>query len=340
MKRIYLVVFFAVLCNVLVGVLIWRHPRQQTFLSNMVFAAIDRRQPWKATTSPGVVKSHRRGAVPKEPMDACSAMLPFRGTMKSRNKARAVLSLAAALRGVPGDIVEAGVAEGGGSLPLLFYLACTGDMKDRQMHLFDTWEGLPPSKAWQDQGFEPQMFNKSYDSFLKNAKFFQDSYDEMWLQRAEKGLPQGAIAWADAWSRVRIHKGLFKDTMPDALKSCRLSLLMCDGDMYESSIDCLGGAARSVIKGGWVYNDDYYEFLGNYRAVVDFRQQPGTSSIEESSILLVPSRGEFRFIEENSGACLPPRDNELMRGSAPEKQKPYGGTCGGRPCEAGVWQRL
>merc|ERR550532_2781487 len=88
--------------------------------------------------------------------------------MKSVNKLMAVMGLAEELsaKGVAGDIVEAGVAGGGGVMPLVFYLACTGDLANRTVYLFDTWKGLPPATDPHDDGFRKGEFNLKWNVFM------------------------------------------------------------------------------------------------------------------------------------------------------------------------------
>merc|ERR1719323_1153807 len=76
--------------------------------------------------------------------------------MKSMNKLKAVLNLVEEVsrNGIGGDVVEAGVAWGGGVIPFVFYFACTGELANRNFYLYDTWEGLPESDDAHDAGFE------------------------------------------------------------------------------------------------------------------------------------------------------------------------------------------
>merc|ERR1719471_488362 len=89
--------------------------------------------------------------------------------MKSPNKMTAVMNLVKELstNGIAGDIVEAGVAWGGGVMPLIFYLACTGDLANRTVYLFDTWEGLPVSTSAEDANFHEGDYKIGFDIFTE-----------------------------------------------------------------------------------------------------------------------------------------------------------------------------
>merc|ERR1719265_1132987 len=98
------------------------------------------------------------------------------------------------------------------------------------------------------------------------------------------------MTFDDAWNHVRIHKGLFNETMPKVLGNRQVAYLMCDGDMYGSTMDCMDAGEPRLVKGGWHYNDDYYSFVGSYSAVQDYRKKANvTASASESIIFNVPN---------------------------------------------------
>ena len=244
------------------------------------------------------------------------------GTMKLLNKIKTVLEVAR--RTTPylsGDFVEAGVAAGGSSLLVLFYLACSGHLGEREFHLFDTWEGLPAPDVEQDRGFKKGAYLRTIDVLHNNietwGKYYQDSAD------SEQRPTSFVYSWDDAKSRLKTHVGLFADTMPGVLASRSVAALYCDGDMYQSSMDCLTAAESRIQDEGWIYHDDYYTFLGNYQAVNDWIQK-GTHFHE--SMQIVPQKGPWRPFT-NLTKCSLPKDNSARSG-----------TCGGRKAEACFWQ--
>lgn len=279
----------------------------------------------------GVADAKKAQPTPEEVAFCMKAAPGSQGTIKDGNKVGAVMNLANRSRAVPGDIVEAGVMVGGGSLPILFFLACTGDMDGRLFHFFDTWEGLPPATEAADEGFKTGAYKMGYDRFLKNARVFREKYNEKVLRRKDGQRPSPrALAWDDVWEKsVRIHKGLFADTMPQALTDRSVALLLCDGDMYASSRDCLSSGGGRVVPGGWIYHDDYYTFKGNFEAVREWRKDHAAS--RQRPISLVP-RAAYQIstlYQEGLKAhnCVPPGDNRSLKG-----------TCNGVEVEAGYWQ--
>jgi len=247
------------------------------------------------------------------------------GTMKSVNKLMAVMGLAEELsaKGVAGDIVEAGVAGGGGVMPLVFYLACTGDLANRTVYLFDTWKGLPPATDPHDDGFRKGEFNLKWNVFMETVEYYAKQYDQR--VPSDPLAPQTALpSFEEVWNHVTPVKGLFADTMPEALARRKLALLMCDGDMYASTFDCMSSAGDLVVSGGAIYNDDYFMFKGCYDAVRDFTKGAAHRPMKGS---LFFEDGDYQEFLEDSSACIPPAMNG---GGVPP------GTCWGRPVMGGI----
>jgi len=247
------------------------------------------------------------------------------GTMKSMNKIRAVMGLAEELivKRVAGDVVEAGVAGGGGVMPLVFFLACTGDLANRTVYLFDTWEGLPAATDPHDAGFQKGEFNLKWDVFMQTTEYYQNQYEQR--VSSDPSAPKMALPNSEeVWSHVKPIKGLFADTMPSALSGRQLALLMCDGDMYASTFDCMSSAGGLVARGGAIYNDDYFMFKGCYDAVRDFTKGGAHRPMKGS---LFFEDGDYQEFLEDSSACNPP---EMNGEGVPS------GTCWGRPVMGGI----
>lgn len=274
--------------------------------------------PFAASTSFSFVQ---QGTMTKR--DMCRTVTPFMGTMKTANKLAGVLYAIDQIQenSVPGNIVEAGVAEGGGVLPALFYLACCGEMRGRMLYLFDTWAGLPPASSEKDDGFQEGQYHISFENFMRNVERYGQVYDKH-VAGIEGFKGDAMTDWKEVWSRVQIVKGLFADTMSITLQTNPIGLLMCDGDMYASTKDCMSAAGHLVSKGGAIYNDDYYTFRGCYEAVQEHIQDH-----THAPVYLVPQYGQFRLIPEspNASQCIPPVDNAKKSGQ-----------CDGQPVEAGL----
>jgi len=259
-----------------------------------------------------------------ERADDCAHMAVHQlGTMKSVHKLKAIIHLTRIASLLSGDFVEAGVAEGGASFAILFYLACSDSLRTREFHLFDTFEGLPAPEVAEDQGFYKGQFRKNLSEFHANAERWGERY------RRLVNATMSPVTWEDAMKHLQIHVGLFSHTMPLALKKKSVVALFCDGDMYQSSYDCLSGAGKSLDSRAYIYHDDYFAFIGNLLAVKDWRRQ----NQDVGEIFLVPEDGIFTYYNEIFSSCRPPKDN-ILRNSDDR------GKCEGVVTEAAFWQHL
>lgn len=197
----------------------------------------------------------------------------------------------------------------------------------REFHLFDTWEGLPAPDVEQDEGFQKGAYLQTIDSVHRNIEAWGVYYNQSNPNDGGEGSqpsPPFVYSWDEAKSRLKIHIGLFADIMPGALMSRSVAALYCDGDMYQSSLDCLAGAGSHRQDGGWIYHDDYFTFTGNYQAVNDWIQTTQTRAHEPLQIVL--QSGPWKPFTD-LGKCSPPTDNPAQAG-----------TCEGSPAEACFWQ--
>jgi hypothetical protein len=157
---------------------------------------------------------------------------------------------------IPGDFLEAGVWRGGACILMRAILKVRG-VTDRTVWLADSFQGLPHSTLKAD-----------YLDF--------------------SGIPMLAVSQADVEAAFRLFdlldgqvkflKGWFKDTLPEAPIS-ELAILRLDGDLYESTMDCLNALYHKVSKGGFVIVDDYDHLAPCKQAVTEFRERHGISDV-------------------------------------------------------------
>lgn len=251
--------------------------------------------------------------------DLCLQKTPIKGTMKQPNKYLTLLTLVQNLTSVPGDILMAGIAEGGDAYGVLFYLACKSDLRNRQIHVFDTWKGLPPAMDKDDKGFKTGEYHKTYEAFIENGVNYGKIYDRVMVDKQH--------SWKEVMAHLVTYKGLFADTMPGAASEKTVAFLSCDGDMYQSTLDCLNSAADHMAPGSPIYQDDYYTFIGNYKAVQDFRSKKHISN-DVAPIFIIPRSGTHAPYIEDAAFCVPPTSN--YRGNA--------GKCSKVVCEGAYWR--
>jgi O-methyltransferase len=161
------------------------------------------------------------------------------------------------INGVEGDFVECGVWRGGCGMLMRAVLRERGENRD--VWLFDSFEGAPPPSLPQDAG----------DTHFQNHDIFAVPLEEVQKNFASLDLLD---------SHVRFRKGWFRDTLPAAVDLKKIAVLRLDGDLYESTIEPLQYLYNRISFGGYVLVDDYYVLPGCRQAVDDFRRENGIRS--------------------------------------------------------------
>jgi Macrocin-O-methyltransferase (TylF) len=186
------------------------------------------------------------------------ALVPLR---RLDNVQRCIMDVLA--RGIPGDLVEAGVWRGGTSI---FMRAVLEAMSDQQRRLWvaDSFEGLPTTKS----ELEPKEARvMEGPMFTRGFKQFAASLDEVRSNFERYGL-------LDA--RTTFLKGWFKDTL-HTIASDRFAVIRIDADLYSSTRDCLRALYPKLSVGGYVIIDDYGldSWTDCRRAVDEYRSEQG-----------------------------------------------------------------
>jgi O-methyltransferase len=157
--------------------------------------------------------------------------------------------------GIPGHVVELGCHEGGTTVQIRRLLDKL-KQKHRELHVYDSWEGVPApvpqdtpaAGVWP---FEKGMCTTQRETFDKN------------FDRSELRPPH-------------VHSGWFA-AIPDAEYPSPIAFAFFDGDMYSSIIDSFVKVYPKLSKGARVVIDDYeWERLpGVKKACEDFlRDKP------------------------------------------------------------------
>jgi O-methyltransferase len=168
------------------------------------------------------------------------------------------LVIAARGRKTPGVVVECGVWRGGMIAGLAEVMG-----RDREYHLFDSFEGLPPAQEIDGPGAIAYQQDKTSAAYYDNC-------------RAEMAFAEKAMARSGA-RNVIMHQGWFSDTVPDFRPEGGIALLRLDGDWYESTIECLRALYPRVVPGGVILIDDYHAWDGCARAVHEYLAESGTT---------------------------------------------------------------
>lgn len=160
---------------------------------------------------------------------------------------------------IPGSIVECGVWRGGSMVAAARTLIHLGD-RSRDLHLFDTFEGMPP----------PTVHDRSVDGRSAAEQLAADRPDGVIRASAGLGIVKSALA-ATGYDPNRVHfiKGKVEDTIPGAAPD-RIALLRLDTDWYESTRHELEHLYPRLVPGGVLIIDDFGHWQGARRAVEEY----------------------------------------------------------------------
>lgn len=146
---------------------------------------------------------------------------------------------------IPGDIAEVGVYKGGSAKIIL-------EATKKQVHLFDTFEGLP--------GEEMQFYKGQYSN----------SYEDV-------------MEYLKEYPNVHIFKGLFPTTSVPIFDK-KFSLVHLDVDLYMSTLICLKFFYPRMSTGGVIISHDYTLSTGVKNAFDEFFK-------DKTEVVVVPLLG-------------------------------------------------
>ncbi len=160
--------------------------------------------------------------------------------------------------GIPGDVVECGVWRGGSMQAVALTLLEQG-ASDRGLHLFDTFEGMPP----------PTEADRRGDTSAEEMLAAHSSDHRVW---AVAGLDDVREAMREVdypEQNVYFHEGLVEDTVPGQAPEV-IALLRLDTDWYESTRHELEHLYDRLAPGGVLILDDYGDWDGARKAADEF----------------------------------------------------------------------
>jgi O-methyltransferase len=168
-------------------------------------------------------------------------------------------------RGVPGDFVECGVWRGGSVLAMICTLQDLG-VTDRDIHLFDTFEGMTAPTE-----HDSSPYNPSAPQLLREVEEGDPSW--AWLfhldMPAQEVVRETVLSTGYPEERLHLVKGPVEETLP-AHAPDRLALMRLDTDWYESTRHELVHLYPRLSEGGVLVVDDYGHWEGSRRAVDEY----------------------------------------------------------------------
>lgn len=158
-----------------------------------------------------------------------------------------IYSLARAQSKRPGSMAEVGTFRGGSAK-----LIC--EVKgDKPFHVFDTFEGLPPSSK-EDRGIHREH---QYTCSLEEVQAYLQGYEN-----------------------VHFHKGLFPDSTADVPEQ-EYCFAHFDVDLYEGTKACLEYFYPKVVSGGVMISHDYGLLVGVEQAFHEFFEDKPEEIIDQ-----------------------------------------------------------
>lgn len=169
-------------------------------------------------------------------------------------------------RDIPGAFCECGVWRGGSVLAMLLTLQELG-VENRDVHLFDTFEGMTEPTAADQSDHDTSALEewrraseagvRPWPEFFAADQFDEDSVSQTLL--------------ATGYPRARLHlvAGAVEQTIPEHAPD-RLAVLRLDTDWYESTRHELEHLYPRLHDGGVLMIDDYGHWKGARKAVDEY----------------------------------------------------------------------
>ncbi|MYS24770.1 Macrocin-O-methyltransferase (TylF), partial [Streptomyces sp. DvalAA-14] len=165
---------------------------------------------------------------------------------------------------IPGAIVECGVWRGGSMQAAARTLLAAGDT-ERELYLFDTFEGMPP----------PTDRDKRRDGEAAADLMARQEKDRpIWAVAGLEDVQEGFSHVPYPAERVHYVQGLVEDTIP-AQAPEQIAILRLDTDWYASTRHELEHLYPRLASGGVLLIDDYGWWQGSREAVDEFLEKTG-----------------------------------------------------------------
>ena len=162
---------------------------------------------------------------------------------------------------LPGDIVECGVWRGG-TMMAVAHMLRTHQRFDKNLYLFDTFEGMPPPTE-----VDTDFHGKKAKSEFLAKKRSHDSSDWCYASLAEVQANLESIGYLQ--NKVHYIVGKVEETIPEQSPRS-ISILRLDTDWYESTKHELTYLYPRLVKGGVLIIDDYGHWQGARKAVDEY----------------------------------------------------------------------
>ncbi|WP_424535043.1 TylF/MycF/NovP-related O-methyltransferase [Sphaerisporangium viridialbum] len=168
--------------------------------------------------------------------------------------------------GIPGDLMEAGIARGGAAVFMRGALKAYS-VTDRNVWAADSFEGFP--RTGDEAGHPSPLLGVLSELTEQVDDPASTAYARFLAGTSLAEVQQTFAKYGLLDEQVRFLAGWFSHTLPRAPID-RLALLRLDADLYGSTYDALRLLYPKVVPGGFVIVDDYHAIEECREAVQDY----------------------------------------------------------------------
>ncbi|PZO38295.1 MAG: macrocin O-methyltransferase [Pseudanabaena frigida] len=162
---------------------------------------------------------------------------------------------------IKGDFVECGVYKGGSMMAIALALIAE-DVRDRELYLFDTFEGMPaPDER------DIDLLGKSAMEEFSKRKISDVS--STWVNASVEEVKQAMALTGYPMERIHFVKGLVENTIPEQAPES-IAVMRLDTDWYKSTIHELEYLYPRLSPKGILIVDDYGHFKGAREATDEY----------------------------------------------------------------------
>ena len=169
-------------------------------------------------------------------------------------------------RGVPGAFAECGVWRGGSVLAMVLTLQHLG-REDRDIHLYDTFEGMTEPTERDVSSIDPPALETWRQAQARDERPWAELFPSDAV--GENAVRETLAATRYPPDRLHFVRGPVERTLPEHAPE-RVALLRLDTDWYESTRHELEHLYPRLSDGGVLIVDDYGHWEGARRAVDEY----------------------------------------------------------------------
>ncbi|MGE4292759.1 MAG: TylF/MycF/NovP-related O-methyltransferase [Desulfovibrio sp.] len=194
-------------------------------------------------------------------LDILQAVRPF--TMTSVNRVQSLLGAVEYIvhHGIAGSVVECGVWAGGSVMAAALKLKALGDV-DRNLYLYDTFEGMTPPTA-------EDVNNSGEEALEIFAQVADRGEGKDWCYSDLASVQRNVFSTGYPRERFTFVRGDVCLTLPATLPD-KIALLRLDTDWYESTAREMEHLFPKLLRHGILILDDYNHWKGSQRAVDEY----------------------------------------------------------------------